>query len=132
MQTDRDPRAVVEAFLAAMAELDYDAALTQVSDRVVYTNVPMGSVEGPDGIRAVLEPFFAPTLANEWVISNLAVNGDVVFVERLDRHRLPGGWAELPVVGVFEVRNGEITAWRDYFDLPTLQRAFAEHGRAIG
>ena len=125
-----DPLAVVDAFLAAMAELDYDTALTHVTDDVVYTNMPMGSVTGPAGIRAVLGPFFAPTITNEWLISNTAVNGDMVFVERLDRHQLPGGWAELPVVGVFRVRDGLIAEWRDYFDLPTIQNAFAKLGVA--
>ena len=31
------------------------------------------------------------------------------------------GWVELEVAGVFEVTNGEITLWRDYFDLATYQ-----------
>jgi limonene-1,2-epoxide hydrolase len=25
----------------------------------------------------------------------------------------------LPVAGVFEIRNGKIAAWRDYFDMQT-------------
>lgn len=127
-----DPKSVVEAFLASMAKLDYDTALTHVADDVVYTNVPLGTVHGPDGIRGVLGPFFAPTITNEWLIANTAVNGDVVFVERLDRHQLAGGWAELPVVGVFEVRDGLIVSWRDYFDAATIQRGFAELGQPIG
>jgi limonene-1,2-epoxide hydrolase len=87
----------------------------------------MAKVHGPAGIRGILEPFFAPTLENEWVIKNTAVAGPVVFLERLDRHRLPKGWAELPVTGVWEVHDGRITVWRDYFDLATIQQAFAQH-----
>jgi limonene-1,2-epoxide hydrolase len=45
-------------------------------------------------------------------------------MERLDRHQLSGGWAELPVVGVFDVRDNKIVAWREYFDLATLQSGF--------
>lgn len=122
-----DPRDVVEQFMAAMARLDYDAAMAFVSTDVEYTNMPDPSttMRGPDGIRAALEPFFAPTITNEWVITNVAVNGPVVMMERLDRHRLPGGWAELPVVGVFEVHDGKITRWRDYFDLATIRNGFA-------
>jgi limonene-1,2-epoxide hydrolase len=41
----------------------------------------------------------------------------VVFLERLDRHRLDHGWRDLPVNSVFEVTGGKITVWRDYFDL---------------
>jgi limonene-1,2-epoxide hydrolase len=40
--------------------------------------------------------------------------------ERTDRFLLKGEWVDLPVAGVFEVRDGRITLWRDYFDLPTI------------
>ena len=68
----------------------------------------------------VLGPFFAPVLENELKILQTAVSGNTVFVERLDRHRLPDKWVELPVTGVFEVKDGLITVWRDYFDMPTI------------
>ncbi len=123
-----EPIDVVQDFLALMAKLDYDNALLLVSDDCEYTNMPMGTVHGPDGIRGVLEPFFAPTLENEWIIKATAVNGPIVFVERLDRHRLANGWAELPVTGVMEVHDGRITAWRDYFDMQTIVDGFAAHG----
>lgn len=46
-------------------------------------------------------------------------------MERLDRHQLAKGWVELPVTGVWEVRDGRITVWRDYFDLATITGGFA-------
>lgn len=123
-----DPLETVRVFMAAMERLDFDAALVHVSEDVQYTNMPLGAegtVRGHDGIRAVLEPFFAPTLANEWVIRSAAVAGTTVFIERLDRHQLSGGWAELPVTGVFEVVDGKIAAWRDYFDFATIEKQMA-------
>jgi len=48
------------------------------------------------------------------------IAGPVVFLERLDRHRLADRWVELPVTRVFEVRGGRITAWRDYFDAAAI------------
>ena len=92
-----DPVSTVRAFMAAMEALDYDTAMMHVADDVEYTNMPMGptgTLRGPAGIRAVLEPFFAPTLENEWVIKSVAVSGNTVFMERLDRHRMAKGWAE--------------------------------------
>jgi limonene-1,2-epoxide hydrolase len=68
----------------------------------------------------VLEPFFSPTLENEFRILREASVGPVVFLERLDRHRLQDKWVELPVTGVFEVHDGLITYWRDYYDAPTI------------
>jgi len=121
------PLEVVKAFFAAMTTLDYDKALSYVSDDCEYDNLSMpgAKVFGPAGIRAVLEPFFAPTLENEFVVLREATQGHIVFRERLDRHRLPNGWLELPVTGVMEVHNGRITLWHDYFNLPTIAPMFA-------
>ena len=120
----QSPLNVVRAFLAEMAKGDYEAALKYVSDTCEYDNVPMSKVYGPAGIRSVLEPFFAPTLENEFLILREAVQGPVVMVERLDRHRLPDKWVELPVNGVWEVHDRRITLWRDYFDLATIMSAW--------
>ena len=96
-------------FLGAMEVLDYDNALTMIADSCEYTNPPpLGTVHGPAGVRGVLEPFFAPTIENEFRILREAVNGPVVVLERLDRHRLADKWVELPVTGVFEVHDGLI------------------------
>jgi len=116
----RSPIDVVRAFLAAMEQLNFDAALALVSDNCEYTNLPLGTVHGPAGIRSVLEPFFAPTLENVFGVLREASAGPVVFMERLDRHRLADKWVELPVTGVWEVHDGRITLWREYFDAPTL------------
>ncbi len=115
------PVGVIRQFLKHMEQLDYDQALRLVSDDCEYTNPPpLGTVIGPAGVRAVLEPFFAPTLANEFKILREAEAGSVVMLERLDRHHLADKWVELPITGVFEVREGLIAYWRDYFDVTSI------------
>ena len=114
------PIDIVKAFNAAMEIKDYDTALKYVSSDCEYTNIPMATVRGPAGIRSVLEPFFAPTIENRFEILREAASGPIVFLERLDRHLLATGWVELPVTGVFEVHEGLITYWRDYFDAATI------------
>lgn len=116
------PPEVVEAFLRAFAAMDFDTALTYLADDAEYTNIPLLTVRGHAGVREVLEPFFAPIRENEFVILRKADAGPVVFLERLDRHRLDHGWRELPVNSVFEVHEGRITVWRDYFDLGTAAK----------
>ncbi len=112
---------VVRRFLEHMERLNYDAAMKLVSANCEYTNPPpLGTVHGPAGIRAILEPFFAPTLENEFKILRESTTGPIVFAERLDRHRLSDKWVELPVTGVFEVHDGLITVWREYFDATTI------------
>ena len=116
------PLEVAEAFMTAFESMDFDAALAHLADDVEYTNVPIGTVRGHAGVRQVLEPFFAPIHENEFVVLRAAETGAVVFLERLDRHRLDHGWRELPVNSVFEVQGGKITVWRDYFDLVTASK----------
>lgn len=115
------PIETVKAFMKAMEPLDYDTALQYVAETCEYTNPPpIGTVTGPLGVRAVLEPFFAPTLENEFVILRELAAGTVVMLERLDRHRVGERGIELPVTGVYEVHDGKITYWRDYFDAATI------------
>lgn len=115
------PLETIKAFMKAMEALDYDTALQFVADTCEYTNPPpIGTVIGPAAVRAVLEPFFAPTLENDFVILRELAAGPIVMLERLDRHRLADKWVELPVTGVYEVENGKITYWRDYFDAATI------------
>jgi limonene-1,2-epoxide hydrolase len=117
-----EPAELVAGFLEAFAAMDFDAALRFLSEDVEYTNVPMGTVRGHSGVREVLGPFFAPIKENEFIILRRAASGAVVFFERLDRHLLDHGWRELPVNSVFEVHDGKITVWRDYFDLMTAAK----------
>lgn len=122
MSDQPSPIEVVEQFLKAFEAMDFDAALELLGDEVEYTNVPIGTVTGHAGVRQVLEPFFAPIHENVFDILRKAETGPVVFLERLDRHRLDHGWRDLPVNSVFEVHGGKVTVWRDYFDLGTAAK----------
>ncbi len=84
--TTKSPLEVVKAFSTAMEQKDFDTGLKYVADNCEYTNGPMGTFRGPAGVRAVLEPFFAPILEQTFIIKREVANGPVVFLERLDRH----------------------------------------------
>lgn len=115
------PIDVVRRFMTLMEPLNYDEALKLVDKDCEYINPPpLGAVRGPAAIRAVLEPFFAPTRENEFRVLRAAADGPVVLLERLDRHLFGDSWVELPVTGAYEVHNGVITYWRDYFDYQTI------------
>jgi limonene-1,2-epoxide hydrolase len=109
--------ATVRAFVRAIEAKDLDAALDLLADDVEYDNVPMETVRGRDGVRGKLAPFLERSSEVEWIIRREAADGDVVFNERLDRFRIAGRWVEIAVAGVWQVRNGSIVLWRDYFDL---------------
>jgi len=110
------PLETVNAFIAALERLDVDAACALVADGCEYDNVPLMKVYGPDGIKGVLGPMFGDCTEVEWIVHREAANGSTVFNERTDRFKMSWGWLELPVNGVWEVVDGKITLWRDYFD----------------
>ncbi len=120
---EQTPTELVSEFLIAMENMDFDQGVAYVADDLKYINSPGTVVRGPGGVREVLEPFFDPIEENEFVILRQIAEGNVVVVERLDRHRIPQGWFELPVTGVFEVHSGKITYWREYFDVDTIRTA---------
>jgi limonene-1,2-epoxide hydrolase len=112
-----NPLETVNAFLEAVGRKDLDTALALLADDVEYDNVPMPTVNGVQGVREFLEPFLLPAEELDWVVHRQAADGHVVFNERSDRFLLDGKWMEIPVTGVWEVHDGKITLWRDYFDL---------------
>ena len=45
-----------------------------------------------------------------------------VLAERVDRFVIGGKEVVLPCNGAFEIKDGKIAVWRDYFDMATWQR----------
>jgi len=119
------PGQTVDAFIAAIERKDLEAALEFVTPDIEYDNVPMGKNHGLDGIRSVLAPFVSGCSAIEWVIHRQVEQGDIVMNERTDRFQLGERWIDLPVAGLFELRDGRICLWRDYFDATTFTNALA-------
>lgn len=118
------PDALVREFLAALVRRDIDAACEMVSPDVEYDNVPIGKAHGRDGIRTTLSGFLSMCTAIDWEILRQTSSGDLasgtVLNERDDRVEVHGRMMSLPVAGVFEIKDGFITLWRDYFDRDTL------------
>ena len=110
------PLETVRAFIAAIERRDVEAALVFVDEHCEYDNVPMGKNLGRESIGKVLGPFLAGASEVDWVCHREAATGPIVCNERTDRFRFPHGWVEIPVTGVWEVHDGLITLWRDYFD----------------
>ena len=112
-----EPLEIVTSFCAAWAEVDVDKIVAFLSEDAVYHNIPLDPATGRDAIKAMIAGFTAGVDRIEFEIRNVAVNGNVVLNERVDRFFAPERTIELPVMGTFEVTDGLITAWRDYFDL---------------
>lgn len=118
------PDNFVRTFISALVARDLTAAAAMVSDDFEYDNVPMGKAFGPEALTSTLNGFFGMCTAIDWEILRQTSSGDMshgtVLNERDDRVEIHGRWATLPVAGVFEIRNGKLTLWRDYFDRQTI------------
>jgi len=121
--------AVVDAFIAAWGDRDVDRICSFFTPDAVYTNIPMDPPnEGVEAIRKFIEGFVGMADDIEFVVHHQCENdAGVVMNERVDRFLLSGrsDWIQARVMGVFELENGKIKAWRDYFDLAEFQKAFA-------
>ena len=71
-----NPAEVVKEFIRAMEVMDFDAALEHVAADVEYINSPGTTVHWHAGVRAVLEPFFAPILENNLSVLRQVVQGE--------------------------------------------------------
>ncbi len=114
------PTDIVRRFCAAWGEGDLDALMEFFANDAVYHNIPIAPVTGKDAIRETIAGFVQSVDRIEFRVDNLAADGNVVLTERVDAFHLPAKTIELPVMGTFEVRDGKIAAWRDYFDLNQL------------
>lgn len=90
----------------------------------VYENVGLSTTTGADEAKAVFSGFSASLgMATMWVENlHVAASGDVVLTERIDHVRDAAGKTlmSIRVMGTFEVKDGKIMAWRDYFDTAGL------------
>ena len=117
-----DNRAVVRDFIDAFNANDLERILAFFQPDAVYHNVPVSPVQGIAAIRAVIRGFLGLASEVDWVVHHIAEGDDgVVLTERTDRFLMKGRWVELPVMGAFDVRDGKLAGWRDYFDMKQFQ-----------
>lgn len=114
------PLETVEAFLAALAALDIDAARALMSDDIVYQNVPFPADHGAAATTKTLKRFLVPFRTFEVETLNIAQNGNTVLTERIDTFTNGKFRAGFWVCGTFEVEDGKVTLWRDRFDLTDI------------
>ena len=111
------PIDIVHRFCAAWSGNNPDELADYFTDDAVYHNIPMDRVTGPDAIKSFIAGFTGGVEKIEFRVRNIVADGPVVLTERVDVFVLPHGSIELPVMGTFEIRDGKIAAWRDYFDM---------------
>ena len=116
---------VVTEFCKLWANPDPEELASYFTDDAVYHNIPMPPAEGREAIKEFIAGFLAAFDGIDFQVHRQLSQGDVVMNERTDVMRRKDGLeVPLPVTGVFELRDGKIALWRDYFDLATVTAAF--------
>jgi limonene-1,2-epoxide hydrolase len=104
------------AFIAAWPTGDATTLSRFFSENAEYCNGPFDPVHGRQAIVADFARMMSLGGEVEAEIRHLLTDGAIVMTERVDYVRSGGTTAGLKIAGVFEVHDGVITAWRDYFD----------------
>ena len=117
------PLELVRRFCDAWSDGDLDAIVAYFTDDAIYHNIPVDPVTGKDAIKATIAGFTGGVDKIEFRVHHIVADraaGEectVVLTERTDVFVAGDKTIELPVMGTFEVANGKIAAWRDYFDM---------------
>jgi limonene-1,2-epoxide hydrolase len=122
MQRNED---VVRDFIAAWSRLDADEIVAFFTTDGTYHNMMNKPVSGRDNLRAFIGGFIKRWSATDWEVVHIVSRDNIVIAERVDRTRIGDRSVDLPCCGVFEMDDGKIKVWRDYFDLATFTKAFA-------
>jgi limonene-1,2-epoxide hydrolase len=117
--------AIVREFCTVVSKRDVELVRPLFGDGVVYHNVGMEPSAGLADVLANLEGQWAMFDVYEFEIVHLSVSGDTVLTERVDTIGSGGARWPLPVMGAFDVEDGKITAWRDYFDAALIGKLMA-------
>lgn len=90
-------------------------AVSLVGDELVYANVSLPTIRGKHRF-ARAATFYFRHMGFDVKVHGIAADGPVVLTERTDQLILGPLRLEIWVCGTFEVVEGKIVTWRDYFD----------------
>jgi limonene-1,2-epoxide hydrolase len=122
VSSDIDNAHTVEVLLSSLQNMDIDGAGAVLDDNLVYQNVGFPTIRGR--VRAMkLFRAMEGRAGFEVKVHRIAVNGSSVLTERTDVLAFGPVRLQFWVCGVFEVSDGRITLWRDYFDMWDMTKA---------
>ena len=108
--------AIVTLFCDAWSRLDPDELAGYFADDGVFHDIPRAPVLGRDAIHAAMTRICGALEGIEFETLHQVANGNVVINERVDHMESKRKLSERPAVGIFEIADGKIAAWRDYCD----------------
>jgi limonene-1,2-epoxide hydrolase len=83
---------------------------------VEYTNVSLPTVHGRERVRRLFRAGYERGGGFDVYVHAISAEGPTVLTERTDVLKFGRMSIQLWVCGRFDVRDGQIVLWRDYFD----------------
>lgn len=114
---------LVRDFIAAWERRDSDFIIGCFTDDAVYHSMPLSPIVGKEAISGWIRGFESVP-RGRLEIHNQVASDDMVMNERTDRIVLNGHPVTLLIAGVFEMYEGRISAWREFFDLAPARDAY--------
>jgi len=121
-QTTAENTRTVESFLNALQEGDFETIEALFDDDLVYENVGLSRIRGGRRTAKLLSRMEG-RIGFEVKIHRIAADGSAVLTERTDALIFGPLRIQFWACGIFEVRNGRITLWRDYVDIYDMLKA---------
>jgi limonene-1,2-epoxide hydrolase len=107
---------VVERFLDLLRAGNIDGAVELLGVDVDYINVGLPTVRGRERVRRIFGVLGRTGGAFDVYVHAISADGPTVLTERTDVLKLGRISVQVWVCGRFDVRDGQIVLWRDYFD----------------
>ena len=115
---------IITEFIHAFCRFNADELIEYFAPDAVYHNIPLPILRGRDEIYESLKGLPKRFKELKVEILHQIASGNIVMNERIDYFTFPDGrQVALPIAGIFEMQNGKIKAWREYFDLGTFRQS---------
>jgi limonene-1,2-epoxide hydrolase len=99
-----------------MQQAEVETVISLVAEDIVYSNVSLPTIRGKDRFARAARAYYRNHLGFQVVVHRIAENGSSVLTERTDAITLGPFRMQFWVCGIFDVHDGKVTLWRDYFD----------------
>jgi limonene-1,2-epoxide hydrolase len=122
--TDSAPTAVVERFIDHLRTVtDNNAAVGLLAEEVVYENSWMPTVRGRERVRRLFQALLRIGTHVEMHVHAISADGPTVLTERTDVLQWGRLRVQFWICGRFDVHDGQIVLWREYYDPLTILAA---------
>ncbi|MGH9510585.1 MAG: nuclear transport factor 2 family protein [Terriglobales bacterium] len=113
--------ALIRRFIEVCVRADPEEFGNYFTEDAVWWNSPWQPVKGRDAIQDTLRRGAERMNALPWEIRHIVADGEIVMTERVDNFLVGETRVSVPCMGIFELRDGKIAAWRDYWDLKQFE-----------